>query len=240
MMFIQSWGGNLGDSLLSIWYGFMSFVPALLGAIILFIIGWIIGSVVGKAITQVIDALKVDKVFESAGAHEVMNRTGMRLHIGGFIGGLVKWLIVLAFLMASLQILNLTEVMLFLSDRVLSYLGGLLIAVLILIIGFIVANFVKQLVVVSAKAMNAPSANFLGSLARYAIIVFAFAIALPKILLLDSSIFFNLLISFIQPLIWAVALAFALAFGLGGRDVASRSIEKFTKEMSGKNNNSTM
>jgi hypothetical protein len=236
MMFIQSWGGNLGNSLLSVWYGFMSFVPSLLGAIILFIIGWVVGSVVGKAVAQVIGALKVDKLFESAGAHEVMNRTGMRLNVGGFIGGLVKWLIIIAFLMASLQILNLTEVTAFLSGSVLSYLGGVLIAVLILIIGFVVANFVKQVVVVSAKAMNAPSANFLGSLARYAVIVFAFAIALPKILVLDSAIFFNLLISLIQPLIWAFALAFALAFGLGGKDVAARAVEKFSKEMSGKNN----
>ena len=52
-------GSVLSGSLLELWYGFISFVPGLLLAVILFIIGWIVGSVVGKAIAQVITAHKV-------------------------------------------------------------------------------------------------------------------------------------------------------------------------------------
>ena len=105
MTFIQSWGGVFSESLLNLWYGFMNFVPNLLGAIILFIIGWVIGSVVGKAIAQVISALKVDKLFDSAGTKDFMDRSGLKVSVGGFLGGVVKWFIIVVFLMASLQII---------------------------------------------------------------------------------------------------------------------------------------
>ena len=55
MMFIQTWGGAFNESLMNLWGGFISFVPSLLGAIILFIIGWVIGSFIGKAVEKIID-----------------------------------------------------------------------------------------------------------------------------------------------------------------------------------------
>jgi hypothetical protein len=233
-MFMENLGGVFSDSFYYLWSEFMTFVPHLLEAIVIFIIGWIVASVVGKLVRQLIDAIKLNKLFESAGAGHIMEKAGMRLDVALFIGGVVKWAIILIALMAATQLIGLTEVASFLSVKVLYYLGSVLIAILILIIGFILADAVKKLVIVSSHALNVRSANFLGSLARYAVIVFAFAIALPKILVLDSDTFFNLLVSFVTPLIWGVALALALAFGLGGKDIASRAIEKFTKEMSGK------
>ena len=68
MMFIQSWGEFFNGSLMDLWGGFIHFVPSLLGALILFIIGWVVASVIGKAVAQVLNALKLDKLFESAGA----------------------------------------------------------------------------------------------------------------------------------------------------------------------------
>lgn len=233
-MFTEQLGGAFYNSLTNLWHGFMSFVPYVLLALIVFIIGWIVATVVSKLVHQLIDAIKLNKLFESAGATKAMEKSGMRLDVSAFIAGVVKWFTIIFFLMVSLQILGLSDVAEFLSVKVLMYLGSVIVAILILVIGFVVADAVKQLVIASSRMMNVRSANFLGSLARYAIIIFAFAIALPKILVLDPNVFFSLLVSFVTPLIWGVALALALAFGLGGKDVASRAIEKFTKEMSGK------
>ena len=233
-MFMQKLLQEFSDSFFYIWTGFASFVPYLLAAIVVFIIGWIIASIVSGWVRQLIDAIKLNKLLESAGAGQAIQKSGMRLDASLFIAEVVKWFIVLVFLMVSLQLLNLNDVASFLGVKVLSYIGDVLIAILILIIGFILAGGVKKFIIITSHAMNVRSANFLGSLARYAIIVFAFAIALPKILALDPSTFVNLLANFVTPLVWGIALALGLAFGLGGRDVASRTIEKFTKEMSGK------
>jgi small-conductance mechanosensitive channel len=226
-MFIQTWGDVFTQSLTGLWYGFMTFVPSLLGAVILFIIGWLVGSVVGKAIAQVITSLKIDKLFESAGANDFMNRTGIKLSVGGFLGEIVKWFIIIVFLMASLQIVGLTQVNDFLSNAVLGYLPRVIIAALVLIIATLIADTMKKIVEASAKAANVSSANMLGSITRYAIWTFAFVIALSELGIATE--FMQILFT---GLVAGLSLAFGLAFGLGGKDAASRAVDRFSKDMS--------
>ncbi|MDD4308303.1 MAG: hypothetical protein PHU53_05800 [Thermoplasmata archaeon] len=226
MMFIQTWGEVFSQSLLGLWYGFISFVPGLLGAIILFIVGWVVGSVIGKAITQLAVILKVDKLFESVGAEEFMNHSGLRFHASGFIGGIIKWFIIVVFLMASLQIMGLTQVNDFLREAVLYYLPKVVIASLVLIIATVLADAMKKLVKASAQAANIRSANMLGSITLYAIWIFAFIIALSELGI--ASAFMQILFT---GFIAALSIALGLAFGLGGKEAASHAIEKVSSEM---------
>lgn len=228
-MFINTWGEVFTTSLQSLWVGFISFVPNLIIAIIIFIIGWMVGSLIGKAIAQVIGALKIDKLFESAGAHEIMQRAGLRLNVGGFVGGLVKWFVIVVFLMTSLEVLHLTQVNDFLREVVLGYLPNVIIAALILIIASVVADAMKRIVTGSAKAANVHSANMMGTIARYSIWIFAFIIALSELGI--ASTFMQVLFT---GLIAMLAIAGGLAFGLGGKDAAARTIEHFRGEMSNK------
>jgi small-conductance mechanosensitive channel len=229
MMFIQNWGAIFNASLLNLWYGFINFVPGLVGAVIIFIIGWAIGSVVGSAISQLIGALKIDKLFEQDGVTRFFNKAGVRLNVGGFIGTIVKWFIIIVFLMASLEIVGLSQVNDFLRTVVLFYLPKVIIAAFVLIIATILADVVKRLVQVSARAANVHSANMLGSIARYAIWTFAFIIALSELGI--ATAFMQILFT---GLVVALALGFGLAFGLGGRDAAARAVEKMSADMSNK------
>ena len=224
---------NLGSvfslSLMELWYGFINFVPSLLLAIILFIIGWVVGSIIGKAIAQVVTALKVDKLFESAGVEEVMTRMGMTLNVGKFLGLIVKWFIIIVFLMASLQIVGLTDVNNFLREAVLPYLPRVVIVAIVLIIATVIADAMRKLVVASSKAANVSSANMLGSVTYYAIWGFAFIIALSELGI--AAAFMQILFT---GLIAALAIALGLSFGLGGKEAAAATIAKISKEMSGK------
>lgn len=228
-MFIQNLGLVFSDSLLGLWYGFINFVPSLLLAIILFIIGWIVGAVVGKAVAQVISALKVDKLFESAGAKEVLNRMGMGLNVGKFFGLIVKWFIIIVFLMASLQIVGLTQVNDFLRSAVLFYLPKVIIAAIVLVIATVIAEAMQKLVVVSSKAANVTSANMLGTITKYAIWIFAFIIALSELGI--ATYFMQVLF---MGVIVMLAIAGGLAFGLGGKEAASKVIENIKSDMSSK------
>jgi len=229
MTFIQNWGGVFSDSLLNLWSGFMGFVPSLLGALIIFIIGWVIGSIIGKAITQLLEAVKLDKLFESAGAEEVMSRAGIKLNVSGFIGGLVKWFIIVVFLMASLQIIGLTQVNSFLNDAVLLYLPKVIIASLVLIIATVIADAMKKIVQASAKAASIHSANMLGAIVSYSIWIFAFIIALSELGI--ATAFMQILFT---GFIAALAIALGLAFGLGGKEAAARAIDSLARDMSNK------
>ena len=229
MTFLENLGLVFQGSLLDLWYGFINFVPGLLLAIILFIVGWVVGSILGKAIAQLISALKIDNLFESAGAEEVMTRMGMKLNVGKFFGIIVKWFIIIVFLMASLQIVGLTQVNDFLKDAVVLYLSKVIIAAIVLIIATVIAEAMQKLVVASSKAAHITSANMLGSITRYAIWGFAIIIAISELGI--AAAFMQILFT---GLIAALALALGLSFGLGGKEAAARAIDNISKEMSGK------
>ena len=221
MYIFQTWGDSFTAALQNLWMSFAQFVPSFLVAIILFIVGWLVGSVIGKAIEQVIGALKVDKALASTGFEDVMNKAGLKLNVGAFIGAIVKWFVVIVFLVASLDILHLTAVTDFLSVDVLGYLPHVVVAALVLVIATLVADVMKNFVSVSAKAAHLRSANLLASVVHYAIWIFAFIIALSELGIAQAymQIVFTGLVAML-------AIAGGLAFGLGGKEAASRAIEK--------------
>ena len=220
MYIFSNYGGEFSDSLTGIWNSFIGFVPGFLFAVILFIIGWIVGSVIGKAIAQVISSLKIDKVLASAGVDDVMEKAGLKLNVGGFIGGLVKWFIIAVFLMASLENLGLTEVTAFIRTDVVGYLPHVIVAALILVIATVIADFMGKVIASSSRAAGLRSAGFLGTLTRYAIFIFAFIIALSDLHIAD-----DYMKALFEGLVAMLAIAGGLAFGLGGKDAAARAIE---------------
>lgn len=225
-MLIQSWYQVFQLSLQGLWYGFVATVPKIILAIVIFIIGWIVAATLGKIVTTAIDALKLDRLFRSAGAEEVFNRAGVRLHIGKFFGEIVKWFIIIVFLVASLNVLNLDQVTMFLQ-AVLAYIPQIIIAALVLVAGTILADFVRKLVAGSAAAANVRSAKMLGSIAYYAIWILAIVTALDKLGIFG---YFGQII--FTGLVLMIAVAFGLAFGLGGKDAAARWINRVSDDLS--------
>ena len=219
-MIFQNWGDALTSSLMSVWYGVINFVPMLIIALIIFAIGWVLAALVEKLIESLFNALKVDAALKSAGLEDVVKRSGHSLNSGFFVGSLVKWFIVVVFLMASFDVLGLVEVNSFLRE-VVNYLPSVIVAVLILMVAVVIANAMQKIVVASAKAGNISSAQLLGRITKWAIWIFAVIAALDKLIILPG-----LLQVVITPLLAGLALAFGLAFGLGGKEVAGRILEK--------------
>lgn len=225
-MLINQWGEVLQNSFQNIGIGLSNFVPNLFVAIVIFVIGWIIGSLLGRVVAQIVGSLKIDNALKSAGVGDLVNKAGFSLNSGAFIGGLVKWFFIIVFLVASLDVLGLTQVNQFLQNVVLSYLPQVIVAIFILLLAVVIAEAMQKIVVGSAKAANIKSANFLGTTTKWAIWVFA---------ILTTMIQLGIAVSFIQTLFTGVIIAFSLAiglsFGLGGQEAASRYIEKIRHEI---------
>jgi hypothetical protein len=224
-MFLTTWADVLNQSFQNLFYGLVQFVPNLLVAIVIFIVGWLIGAGLGRVITQVVNSLRVDQALKAAGVEKVLERAGFRLSSGAFLGMLVKWFFIIVFLVAALQVLGLTQVNLFLTAVVLGYLPHVFIAVLILLVAAVIAQAAQRVVAGSAHAANLSSANLLGSVARWAIWVFAILAALDQ---LGVTPFVQTLFT---GLVVALALAFGLSFGLGGQQAAADYIKKMSKEI---------
>lgn len=220
-----SWSDVFNQSLMMMWGSFMQFVPKLIIAILLFIIGWIVASLVAKAFEQVIGVLKVDKLFASLGTHNLLGQAGLNLNTGRFVGQVVRWFIIIAFLLPSLSLLGLDFVALFLKDDVLGFLPKVFVAAFILIIATIVSDALSKFIVAGSKTMNIHSAHMLGTIAKYAVWVFALIIALGQLGIAET--YMNTLFA---GIIGMLALGGALAFGLGGKDAAARFIAKVGDE----------
>lgn len=231
-MVLQTWGNTISGAFQGIWVGVIGILPNIVVALVIFIIGWIIASLLARLVSQIVRAIKVDSLLQQAGFEAVVKRAGLTLNVGAFLGALVKWFVIVAFLVASFEVLGLTQVNVFLQNVVLLYLPQVIVAVLILLVAVVIADAMQKVVVSSARAANVKSANFLGSVTRWAIWIFALLTALVQL---------GIAVAFIQTLftgvVVALSIAFGLSFGLGGQDAAAGYITKFKQEIADHHHN---
>ncbi len=224
-MIFNSSLGALHQSFYALLTTAVSFIPNILLALIILLVGWLIGVWVGWAISQVVQALRVDQALRSAGIDQIVHRSGYHLDSGRFLGSLVKWFVITGFLIAALTVLGLTQVNAFLQAVVLTHLPHVIIAVLIILVAAVIAEAVQKVVAGSARAAGARSAGLAGTTARYAIWVFAILAALDQ---LGVTPFVQTLFT---GIVVAFSLAFGLAFGLGGQEAAARVIERMRQDI---------
>ena len=228
-MILQQWSEVLAITFQNIGSHVISFLPQIIIAIIIFIAGWIIGSVVGGIVAQVLRSLKIDRALESIGTDELLARAGFKLDVGAFIGGLIKWFLVIVFLVAAIDVLGLTQVNEFLSNVVLDYLPRVISAVFVLMLAAVLADVLGRLVVGSVKAAHMPSAHFIGGVTRWSLWIFGILVALYQLGI--GQPFVQMLFS---GIVAALALALGLSFGLGGKEAAAKYIERLKRDISEK------
>lgn len=227
-MAVDIWSQVLTESFRNLWVGVIGFVPNLVVAILIVIIGWAIGALLGRVVSQIVKSLRLDEGLRKAGLEDFLNRGGIDLNSGAFLGGLVKWFIMLVFLIGALDVLRLTQVTEFLRN-ILEYIPQVIVAVLILLAAGIIGDALKRVVVSSAKTAEVKSSGFLGSVTKWAIWIFAILVALSQ-LGIAPMIINTLFTGFVV----ALSLAFGLSFGLGGQETASKVLDKISKEISHK------
>lgn len=226
-MLIATWGDVLSASFKNIWLGIADFIPTFLAAVVIAIVGWIVGAIFYKLIVQLVKLARIDSALKSAGVEKFVERAGLKLDAGAFLGALVKWFFIIVFLVAALDVLGLSQVTSFLKDVVLGYLPQVIVAVLIVLVAAVVSEAMQKVVVGTAKATNMKSANFAGTVTKWAIWIFAILTAIMQL---------GIAVTFINTLftgvIIAVSLALGLAFGLGGQEAAAKYIEKLKGDIS--------
>ncbi|KKW28802.1 MAG: Conserved cytoplasmic membrane protein, CmpX protein [Parcubacteria group bacterium GW2011_GWB1_52_7] len=224
-MVLQTWGDVIILSLQEVWASVAGFLPLLIGALVVFVIGWIVAVSLGKVIEQIVKALKVDSVLEKLELHKVLDRAGIQLNSGAFIGGLVRWFLIVVFLLAALNILNLNEVSAFLRD-VLGYIPQVVVAALILVIAALLAETAERTARASVEAAGLKGA-LVGVVTRWAIWIFAIIAALYQL-----GVATLLLQTLLTGLVAMLAIAGGLAFGLGGKDLAGDFLGRVRREIS--------
>lgn len=219
-------GEVVATSLEELYSRVLAFVPTLVVGVIVLILGWIIGVGLGNLVQKVLEAIKIDNLANSLGLDRLSNRTGRKLSVASFGNWLVKWFFIVATFVAAADIFGLTQVSAFLYGQVVPYFGNVIVAVAILLIGIVAANFLQGVVRHSLKAGGLHTSDSLGLITKWAVLIFAFLAALAEL---------RVAASFVQDLFRAViamlAVAGGIAFGLGGKDHARKMLDAVEKDV---------
>lgn len=196
------------------------YLPLTIGGILIFACGWIIAGLIGQTIERLLNRIGLDHYFEKIDQSELQERLGVKIRVAYSIGAIVRWLIIFILLSAVVEALRLSAVTIFLQS-IISYLPSLLSAILILLIGALLADFFGKIAWLGASVVRPKSSNFLKNITCLAVWFFSLVSALGQL-----GTIADFLQTFIIGLVALFAIAGGLAFGLGGRDYASRLIDK--------------
>jgi hypothetical protein len=224
-MSVQDWVNVLAFSLQDVWLQVVGFLPELILAIIVVIIGLIVAAGLGKFIERIFGAIKLDNFLRQVGVEGFLQRGGLRLNSGHFMGQLVYWFFIVAFLLAASDILGFSAFALFLRE-VLNYIPRVIVAALILLAAFVAGNFVRGLVRTSVMGAKLHSGKTIATVAWWGVVVFGFLAALSQL-----GVAVQIINTLITGLIAMLALAGGLAFGLGGREQATQWLNRMRDEM---------
>jgi hypothetical protein len=214
-MIIQDWSTVIIESLQDLCQGFIDFFPKLVGALLIFTIGWFIAVWLGKFIAVALKKLKVDQIFESA----KQGTTDLEVKISDFIGGLVKWILVIVFLSITVEILELESFAEFLQ-AIVAWVPNLIVAAAIFVVAVVVADLAEKFIKGVVSKMGIGRAEILGVIIRWAVWIFAVLAILSQLGVAREII--QILISGFVALI---VISAGIAFGLGGKDIARETLE---------------
>jgi hypothetical protein len=204
-------GTNFVDSL-------AVFLPRMVTTLAIIAVGWLIAMLLRTLVRGLLGWLRINVAAERFGVAPLL-RTADLPPADALIGAIVFWLVWIGFLISGIDVLGF-ESLQGLLESFWAFVPRLLLAVIILIIGFVVANFAWRATLLAAVNARVPSPRLLSGGVRWLILILAGAMALEQIAVARTVVLTAFAIAF-----GALSLAVAIAFGIGGGGIAKRILE---------------
>ncbi len=220
MTVVQSWGQAILTAFTNALNLLLTFIPRLLGFLVILLVGWLVATAVSKALTFLLRKVGFDRLANRVGLTRIEQNMGIQLDTAGILGKIAYWFIFIVFLVPAVDALGLTTVSGVLNTLV-AYIPNVFVAILVLFLGTLAATFVADIVRGATAGANIGSPGIFAAIARWAIIGFAGLIALEQLQIAPA-----LITVLFTAIVGAVAIAFGLAFGLGGQDAARRLLAR--------------
>ena len=212
-MFLQDSSVSFGDRLqASFAQVFGDIVPALLGAVVIVFAGYLLAKVLEKLIERFLRRIRLNKMLEKGGVMQAVERSGSHLNPVRVLANLVFWLVMFAVILVAANALGLQSLANVFSELV-SYIPSVIAAIVIILVGIVLGGFVGGLIAASAGALHGGRA--LARVGRGGVILLAIFMALQEL-----GIATDIVTTAFAILFGAIALAMALSFGLGNRELA--------------------
>lgn len=200
------------------------FLPNLLFSVGIIFIGWIVCNVIKRIVVRVLRLCQFDALADRAGIKQALDRGGIKQSASDLVGLLVFWFLFLIAIVTTLETLNLSGATDTLHTIYL-YIPKIVAALVTLILGLYFANFLESVTRTSCANAGLAQAAAIGRAAYLGTTIFVIAGILEILDIASEIVIWAFILVF-----GAVCLALALAFGLGGRDVAGRYLEKWLEQ----------
>ncbi len=201
----------------------INFLPNLLTSLLILFLGILIAVVFKKAFTKLFRAVNLDKLSEKFGIVDIFQKWGIKESISSLFLRLIGWLIIFIFLIVSLRTLNVPTIERFLEELFL-YLPNVFIAILILFMGYLLSNFLGEAALIASVNAGLKISGLIGKFVKFTVFFLAITMALEQLGIGKETVLIAFAIVF-----GGIVLAFAIAFGVGGRDAAKEYIDKRLK-----------
>ncbi|MEJ2182331.1 MAG: hypothetical protein P8Y66_02280 [Nitrospirota bacterium] len=202
----------------------IQYLPNVLGFLLVLIAGFILARVLKILANYLFKLFHVDSVSKRWGITEVLHRGGIREPVSALLARLVEYITIFIFAIVALGVLEIPQVEYLLRDFFI-YLPNILVAILILFLGYLLSNFLGRAALITAVNANIPFSGLVGKGVKYSIFALTITMALEQLGIGKETIIIAFTIIF-----GGVVLALSIAFGLGGRDAAQRYIERSIKK----------
>ncbi len=199
----------------------VSFIPSLMGAIIVILIGWIVAKALRKLIKKALAAVGVDKIGEQIERIDIVRKSGISIKISGFLSSVVYYFMMLIFIVAGTDILGMPAISKLVSD-LLNYVPNLIVAILVMGIGLLIADFLKNLVHTACKSVGIPAYGMIANIVFYFVLINVFILALSQ-----AKIDTDFLKNNLSLILAGIIFAFALGYGIASKDLASNFLASF-------------
>lgn len=207
--------------LIKIW----SYVPTLVGAIIILVIGWMIAKLLETVVVRALKAVRLDVASDKAGISNILAQGDIKLTLSELLGAIVYWLLVLVVISTALNALNLMIAADIIS-RLVAYVPNIIAAIFVLVLGSFLASFVSSIVRTAASNAGLERAKLLAQITQTVLIVFAVIIAIEQL-----NIATTLIALAVNVILASIGIGIALAFGLGCKDIAGRFVSDLINKM---------
>jgi len=225
-MIVTGWLDTTIIALKNLWLGFIDFIPNLIGAIIVFLIGWLISIALGKLIAEILKRIKFNRIFEKGGWKTALEKAEIKVDASSFIGAIIKWVLLIVFLAAAVEILGFNQLTVFLTQKVLPFLPNVVVAAFIFVVAVIIADILEKVVRAAVEGAKVGYGQLVGAIVRWSIWVFAILIILSQLGI--GEVF---MADLFRGIVVMIVLAIGLAFGLGGKDVAAEILQDLRNKL---------
>jgi hypothetical protein len=199
--------------------GFAHYLPRLIVMLILAFVGWVIAYAIKVVLRSILRLIKFDKLSENAGASQLLTKAALPTATE-MLSRFVFWVTWLGFILLGVNVLGILGLQEQVA-RFFLFLPRLFVALFILFFGLLAASFFSRATLLAAVNANVPSPRIVSLAVRSIIIVFVFSIVFEELGLAEQTMLVAFGIAF-----GALMVGLAIAFGIGGRDLAQRFLEK--------------